>query len=201
MPDFIHRIDRPDRADGTLVVQLHGSGRNEDDLMPFCRALAPQATILGLRGRCLDEGVPRWYARLTPVSFDQHGIHTEAAALAQFIAPYLADHDRVTWVGYSNGANMIAALMALQPGLVQCAILMRAMAALDDLPQQNLTDSHILMLTGRRDPYSAYAPRLHDWLIQGGAQLESVILPDHHGYGAGDLAAARDWMDQRRSVS
>lgn len=201
MPDFIHRLDLPAAPDGTLIVQLHGSGRTEEDLMPFCRALAPGAAILGIRGRCMAEGVPRWYERLTPVKFDQHGIHGESAALAVFVMPLLAGYRQVTWVGYSNGANMIAALLALRPGLVSRAVLMRAMVALETLPDRDLSATSILMLTGRRDPYSAYAPRLEDWLIRGGAQLESLILPDHHGYGERDLSAARGWMDQRISVS
>ncbi len=81
---FIHRIHTPDDADGSVILLLHGTGGSESDLMPLAHRIAPRATLLGLRGRSTEEGVARFFRRLSMASFDQDDIRSEAAAFAGF---------------------------------------------------------------------------------------------------------------------
>ncbi len=82
---FVHRFYTPPDPDGSVFVLLHGSGGNETTLMPLLHKVAPRATLLGVRGRATEEGLPRWYKRITPFSFDQDDIKSEAEAFAAFI--------------------------------------------------------------------------------------------------------------------
>jgi phospholipase/carboxylesterase len=66
---FVHRFHVPDDPDGSTIVLLHGTGGNEADLMPLAHRIAPRATLLGVRGRSHEEGVARWFRRLTMTSF------------------------------------------------------------------------------------------------------------------------------------
>lgn len=195
---FVHRLHQPDEPDGSVLLLLHGTGGNEADLMPLAHRIAPRATLLGLRGRSTEEGVARFFRRTAMTSFDQDDIRAEAAAFEAFwheaVAAYGLDADRVTVLGYSNGANFAGAVMALYPGLIRRAILMRPMAVLEDLPQVDLGGTRVLSLAGARDPYGAHAPALNDWLRASGADLDARIVPAGHELAAADLDAAAGWL-------
>lgn len=195
---FTHRFHQPDDPDGSVMLLLHGTGGNESDLMPLAHRIAPRATLLGLRGRSTEEGVARFFRRSSMTSFDQDDIRAEAAAFEAFlqgaVAGYGLDADRITVLGYSNGANFAGAVMALSPGLLRRAILVRPMAVLEDLPQVDLSGTRVLTLAGTRDPYGTYAPALEDWLRASGADLDARRIEAGHELSPADLAAAQDWM-------
>ena len=195
---FVHRLRQPDQPDGSAMVLLHGTGGSEADLMPLAHRIAPRATLLGVRGRSTEEGVARFFRRTSMTSFDQGDIRDEAEAFAAFwkgaLAAYDLDPSRITVMGYSNGANFAAAVMGLHPGLIGRAILVRPMAALEDLPRADLTGVSVLTLTGARDPYGPHAPRLNEWLAAQGATLDARVVQAGHDIVADDLTAATDWM-------
>jgi phospholipase/carboxylesterase len=195
---FVHRFHVPDDPDGSTIVLLHGTGGNEADLMPLAHRVAPRATLLGVRGRSHEEGVARWFRRLTMTTFDQADIRAEAEAFAAFVegavAGYGLDRDRMTFLGYSNGANFAAAVMGLYPGLIRRAILIRAMAALEPMPEPDLTDVLVLFLAGKRDPYGQHAPALVNWLQARGADLEAHRVEAGHDLTLADATAAKDWL-------
>jgi phospholipase/carboxylesterase len=197
---FVHRLHVPDDPDGSTLVLLHGTGGSEADLMPLAHRIAPRATLLGVRGRSHEEGVARWFRRLTMMTFDQADIRAEAEAFAAFVEgavdAYRLDVRRMTFLGYSNGANFTAAVMGLYPGLIRRAILIRAMAALEPMPEPDLANVQVLMLTGMRDPYGQHAPALENWLRVRGADLDARRIEAGHELSPADAAAAQDWSAQ-----
>lgn len=199
---FVYRFYTPDDPDGTVIVSLHGTGGNEADLMPFAHRIAPRATLLGVRGRATEEGSNRWFRRFDAATFDQADIRSEAAAfngfMAEAIQSYGLDATRITYLGYSNGANLLAAAMVLHPDLVRRAILLRGLAVLENAPQPDLTGANILLLTGADDPFARMAPALEASLQQAGATVEARLLPTGHALGASDLDTARNWFNAQQ---
>ncbi|MGH7100944.1 MAG: VOC family protein [Acetobacteraceae bacterium] len=195
---FVHHLYRPEDADGSTLVLLHGTGGNETDLLPLGRRIAPSAALLGVRGRSTEEGQLRWFRRLTATTFDQVDVRAEAEAFAEFLPEafrsYRLDPARATFVGYSNGANFIAAFMLLNPDLVRRAALLRAMLVLDDPPAADLAGSSALMVTGRSDPYSRYAPALNDTLRKRGARVDARSVPAGHQLIEEDIAILQGWI-------
>ncbi len=197
-PAFVHRLAEPEGpASGETYLLMHGTGGDETDLAPLARRIAPGARLLGIRGRSLEEGSPRWFRRLSMARFDQAHIRAEAQALADFLAEarkaYGLDPERMVWLGYSNGANMIGAMAFLHPQTARRAILMRAMPALEAPPQADLSGFSALSLSGAQDPYGAHAPALEADLRKAGARVEAHRLPAGHGLTAEDLRLAQDW--------
>jgi phospholipase/carboxylesterase len=195
---FIHRFNTPVDPDGTTFVLLHGTGGSEADLMPLARTLAPHATLLGVRGRSTDEGILRWFRRLTPTSFDQADIRDEAGAFDAFLAEaseaYGLIADRMVFLGYSNGANLLAAMMLLHPGRVRRAILLRPMLVLEQAPVADLGQCRVLMVSGSDDPYRAMAPSLEEALRHSGADLETRIIDAGHGLSDADREIVSAWL-------
>ena len=198
---FIHRVHRPQTPDGTAVVLLHGTGGNETSLLPFGARLAPNAVLLSPRGRSNDEGYPRFFRRLTAVTFDQKDIVGEAAAFAAFMeganAAYGLDPEKTLFVGYSNGANMIGAVMLLHPGIVRNAVLLRGMNVLESMPAAGTPEkANVLMLTGEADPYGRFAGDLERLLAARGASVEHRLLPAGHDIGPADLELAKAYKER-----
>ncbi len=196
--NFVHRFSTPDNADGSTIVLLHGTGGNESDLMPLARRIAPEATLLGVRGRSTEEGILRWFRRLSATSFDQADIRFEAEAFADFIAEavkaYGLAREKMTFLGYSNGANLLGAVMLLHPGQVTRAILLRPVMVLDKAPEADLQGSRVLMVSGSSDPYRSLAPELEAALRKGDADLDAQVIAAGHELTERDLQIAAAWL-------
>lgn len=195
---FVHRIFTPDDADGSVLVLLHGTGGNENNLMPLARSVAPRATLLGLRGRSTEEGVPRWFRRLSMGRFDQADIRFEADALRAFIegaiASYGLEPQRMAYLGYSNGANLLGAFMRLHPHIIGKAVLLRAIEVLEEPPHADVSDAAVLLLNGKSDPYGTLAPPLQAALRNGGAALDVHDLDTGHGLTNDDVSITQAWL-------
>ncbi|MBY5771334.1 ring-cleaving dioxygenase [Rhizobium leguminosarum] len=198
---FVHRFYTPPNPDGSVFVLLHGSGGNETTLMPLLNKAAPRATLMGVRGRATEEGFPRWYKRITPFSFDQNDIKTEAEAFAAFIEgavkSYGLDPKKVVYVGYSNGANLLNSLLYLHPNLVHKAVLLRSMPVLSDYPHADLKGTDLLVISGKTDAYGKYASELEERLKSSGATVDSDVISGGHDLGDADVPIIQKWLLQR----
>ena len=195
---FVHRIHMPENWDGSTLVLLHGTGGNETTMLPFGRKTAPDAMLIGVRGRSNDEGVPRYFRRFTQLTFDQMEIASEVEAFAAFVEElgpaYGVDPARLAFAGWSNGGNMIAAVMQLHPGIIRKAVLLRSMNCLEGKPQADLSDADVLSLSATDDFYGPLAQEVEDRLRDAGARLTAQTLDANHGIGAEDEKIAGAWL-------
>jgi phospholipase/carboxylesterase len=198
-----HRFVPATAADKPPLLLLHGTGGDENDLLPLGRAIAPGAALLSPRGNVLEGGMPRFFRRLSEGVFDEDDVRYRAEELVRFI-----DSARQTYgigapvaVGFSNGANIAAAVMQLWPQALAGAVLLRAMVPLKQAPRSNLTGKQVLMLSGRQDPIVApeNAARLASTLRELGATVDHRILPAGHNLTEEDVSVMRDWLDRRQS--
>jgi phospholipase/carboxylesterase len=178
---------------------LHGTGGDENDLVPFGRMAAPDAALLGLRGRSPEGFVNRWFRRHGEGVFDLPDMEARAAELAAvigragrrfgFTGPPIA-------IGYSNGANIAAALLMRHPGTLAGAVLMRAMNGLSPAPGLDLRGKRVLLLSGAQDPLAPEASRaiLVSSLQSAGASLDQRITAPGHSLDRGDVEAVREWL-------
>ena len=200
---FVHRFNRPKEPDGTTLVLLHGSGGNEADLMPIARRIAPRSTLLGVRGRATEEGTNRWFRRLDAATFDQADIRSEAEAFAAFVecavTGYGLDPRKLVFLGYSNGANFLAAVIQLRPGHVRRAALLRGIQVLENPPAADLSDTSLLVLSGRDDPYALNGTELADTLMTRGARVDLRELSAGHELAGADVIETSEWI--RRTLS
>ncbi|TDK38924.1 ring-cleaving dioxygenase [Rhizobium deserti] len=196
--DFVHRIHVADEPDGSTLVLLHGSGGSEADLLPLARKVAPNAMLIGVRGRSTEEGVARFFRRFSMMNFDQQDIAAEARAFAAFaadlVSAYGVDPERTIFLGNSNGANMLGAVMQLHPGVIQKAVLLRPMNVLEDHPQPDLSGTKILSVSGSDDLYASYATELEHRLLSSGAEVTVRKIEAGHALVPADQEIIIDWL-------
>ncbi len=195
---FIHRFNRPKRQDGTTLVLLHGAGGNEADLMPIAHRIAPHATLLGVRGRAAEDGTNRWFRRIDAGMVDPADLHREAEAFAAFVdgavTGYRLDADRLAFLGYSNGASLLAAVIQSHPGVVRRAIMLRGIQVWENPKAADLSKTSVLMLDGRDDPFVRTASTLADDMRAHGASVEVRTLSAGHDLSGTDVTEAARWL-------
>jgi phospholipase/carboxylesterase len=201
--DFIHRfIPAADSSSRRVLLLLHGTGGDENDMVPIGRDLDPSAALLSLRGNVLENGMPRFFRRLAEGVFDEEDVVRRAHELADFIpgvaAKYEFDPERLTAVGYSNGANIAAAVLLLRPGVIKSAILLRAMVPLTPSAAPDLAGTRALICSGTRDPIIPLenAERLAAMLRKAGADVTVRIEDAGHQLAFDEIAAAKNWLHE-----
>src|SRR5712692_4022787 len=154
---FVHKF-LPKSATGpdwTLLL-LHGTGGDENDMVSLGRQLAPDAALLSPRGKVLENGLPRFFRRLSEGIFDEEDLKLRARELADFVreasSVYGLDGNSVVGVGYSNGANIAAALHLLFPRILKGSVLFRPMVPLVPDPLPDLYGVRVFIASGLRDP-------------------------------------------------
>jgi len=201
-PDFIHRYIPGTDPSAPVLLMLHGTGGNEDDLLPLGRELAPGATLLSPRGQVLENGMPRFFRRLAEGVFDIDDLRARTASLAEFLEAaatrYGFETSRVVAVGFSNGANIAASLLVLNPGLLGGAVLFRAMVPLVPDAVTVTARTPVLLSNGRMDPLVAAGEtnRLKDLLERFGADVTLEWQNAGHNLVEDDLAVARTWLSR-----
>jgi phospholipase/carboxylesterase len=197
---FIHRFEPTTAPGRPPLLLLHGTGGDESDLLPLGRMIAPGAALLAPRGQVLENGAPRFFRRLREGVFDEADVVRRAHALADFIAAARAAYALAAPValGFSNGANIAAAVLQLRPEALSGAALLRAMVPLAAPPPVDLTGKPVLILSGALDPIvpADNAARLAALLTQAGAAVQHQTLPTGHGLSQADVTLTRAWLDQ-----
>lgn len=204
LQNFRYRIDHAKNPSGEIIVLLHGSGGDETTLFSFARPIWPRATLVGIRGRLVQKGETRWFRKITPTKFDQKDVVGEAEAFVKFLESLGRDGgydlSRVTFVGYSNGANFLAVIMMKHPELVKNAILLRSMPVLDAMPDENLSKTTVLTISGQKDIlYSPFQPALSALLKKNGAKVESHTIEGDHMLGQADAKIIAKWVSQQNT--
>ncbi len=196
---FVHRFVPASGSARTLLL-LHGTGGDENDLLPLGHSLDPRAALLSPRGRVLENGMPRFFRRIAPGVLDVEDLASRSGELADFVAAsarhYGFDPGRVIAVGYSNGANIAASLLLLRPGTLSGAVLFRAMMVPAAEPLPDLRGVLVWMGAGRDDPTMPreHPERLASLLRAAGAQVTLRRDARGHSLEAAEIEAAREWL-------
>ncbi|CAN5870422.1 alpha/beta hydrolase [soil metagenome] len=187
-------------SDGSTLLLLHGTGGNENDLLGLGRHLNPKANLLSPRGKVLENGMPRFFRRLSLGVFDVPDLIERTHELARFIERAAEEHgldqERMIAVGYSNGANIAASLLFLHPESLAGAALLHAMPPFypEELP--DLDDKPILLTAGRNDEMvpGEEAELLGELYRRSGADISLVWMPGGHELTPAELEITRDWL-------
>ncbi len=199
--EFIHRfIPGHEGGDAPVLLLLHGTGGNEDDLVDLGHALLPGAPLLSPRGRVLENGMPRFFRRLAEGVFDEEDLIRRTHEIADFVQAarkkYQLGDRKVVAVGYSNGANIAASTLLLRPDTLAGAVLLRPMVPLNTPSLPDLSSVAVFLANGRNDPLIPVenAERLAAIFRNSGANVTQRWSHARHQLETADVEEARSWL-------
>src|ERR1700756_3612409 len=203
---FVHKFvpARPDDSHPVTLLLLHGTGGDENDLLPLGNELWPGAALLGVRGKVSENGMPRFFRRLGEGVFDVEDLKFRTEELAQFIEVASERYDfstkKLIAVGYSNGANIAASLILLHPHYLAAAVLFRAMLPFAPDIVRDFRNLPIFIGSGERDPIvpRSQPQELGGIFESGGADVTVFWHRGGHELGEDDVEAAKTWLSEMK---
>jgi phospholipase/carboxylesterase len=189
-----------------ILLTLHGTGGNENEIAALATALDPRASVLSPRGRVTEGGASRWFRRLREGVFDVDDVIIRAGELAAFITQARAVYDLadapLIAVGFSNGANIAVATALLHPDVLNRAVAFSGMYPFGERDPLGATLTgtvELLLLNGAAD---AMAPSSSVDLLERtaavhGASVARHTRPGGHGIVESELEVARAWTADR----
>ncbi len=197
---FLHHFQPATVSGRPPLLLLHGTGGDESDLVPLGEAVLPGAALLSPRGRVLENGMPRFFRRLAEGVFDEADVIAQAQALAAFVTEAHEGYQlaKPVALGFSNGANIAAALLLLRPEALAGAVLLRAMPPLREPPPARRDGVPVLLLSGRGDPIMPpeAAGTLAGTLAARGAAVTHKTLPGGHELTQQDVVETKAFLDK-----
>lgn len=142
-------------ADITLVL-FHGTGGSKDDLIPLARMIDKTANILSLEGQVEESGMKRFFKRKRPGVFDEEDLERRVETLKGFLDDVAKEknlkREHFVMMGYSNGANIVGAMLYHFTKPYRGALLLHPMIPYQDkelITQENLP---VFIGAGNNDP-------------------------------------------------
>ena len=139
------------------MLLLHGASGNERDMIPLGRSNYPNSPIHIPRGKVLEYGMHRslgdWRRefltwRILNLEDGNWQILFYDASLM-----YSFELGKTIAVGFSNGANVGASLLLLEPRVISGALLFRPMVPFfPNNPLPDLWENKVIILSGEYDP-------------------------------------------------
>ncbi|KGA97417.1 carboxylesterase [Alkalihalobacillus alcalophilus ATCC 27647 = CGMCC 1.3604] len=198
----MNHIFKKGNPDKPTLVLLHGTGGNEHDLLPIAEMIDQEASVLGIRGNVLENGMPRFFKRLAEGVFDEEDLKFRTKELNDYLTQaaddYEFDRENVIAIGYSNGANIAASLMYHYNDAFKGAILFHAMVPLKNIELPSLKGTEVFVGAGKNDPIipAENTQQLISDLEKAGAHLEAFWTNAGHQLTREEVEAAKEWYQK-----
>jgi phospholipase/carboxylesterase len=151
------------------ILVMHGTGADEHNILGLARALDSSASILSPRGMHLEAGMNRFFERYADGTFNEQSIETAVEELSQFvdaaIGEYAIDASNIFATGFSNGANMAAALLVRKPELLVGAAMFGSTRPFAHVEPVDLSGKRVWLANGDQDSYAPVAVS-ENWVEQ-----------------------------------
>jgi len=198
---YIHKFLRGKR--NTTLLLLHGTGGDEEDMLPLGNAISPESSLLSPRGKVSENGMPRFFKRIREGVFDQEDLKYRSLELSNFVkeaaATYNFNIDSVIVVGYSNGANIATSILLLGYFRFAGAILFRPMTPLIPSKLPNLKGVQVYIAAGKLDQSVPRidTERLVAMIQSTNAKVTLKWEADGHAISGEEIQDAKNWFDSK----
>ena len=187
------------KKDSPVFVLLHGTGGNEQDLVPLAQKLDEDASILSFLGDVNENGMARFFKRIRPGVFDEDDVKVRALVMRERLDRLAKernfDASDIIAIGYSNGANLLAAMLYLNEAPFKRAVLLHPMVPLSDIRPKRLNGKAVLVTAGKNDPICPVdeSETLVESLKQAGAGVTLSWFREGHAIGRAEVDAVQEW--------
>ncbi|RZT24000.1 alpha/beta hydrolase [Fictibacillus sp. BK138] len=183
-----------------VLLLLHGTGGNEEDLLALADMISPDSAVLSVRGNVSENGMPRFFRRLAEGVFDEEDLIFRTKELNEFIdesaKKYQFDRNNVVAVGYSNGANIAGSLIFHYENALKGAILHHPMVPRRGIELPDLANLPVFIGAGKNDPIcpAAETEELENLLANAGAKVQVKWENMGHQLTRAEVEEAAEWF-------
>lgn len=194
-----HIFNKGTNPNKPTFLMLHGTGGNELDLLPLAGVIDDEANVLSVRGNVLEQGMPRFFRRLSEGVFDEEDLIFRTNELNEFLneaaEKYEYDRDNIIAIGYSNGANIAASLLFHYQHALKGAILLHPMVPRRGITLPDLANTSVFIGAGTNDPICSpeETKELQQLLQQANARVELHWENRGHQLTMGEVESAKEW--------
>lgn len=173
------------------VFTFHGTGGSETQFHGFAEELFPSAHITSPRGDVSEGGALRYFRRMAEGLYDMDDLALRRDAMAAFVREEAAGAGRVIALGYSNGANIAAAVALHDADIFTDLVLLHPLIPWSPAPQPALRGKRILITAGERDPIcpKQQTQAFADYLTAQGADVTLHWHAGGHEIAQSEVAA------------
>lgn len=189
------------KAGEPVLILLHGTGADENNLVPVAEAIAPDATVFSIRGNVSENGMNRYFKRHAEGQYDVEDLMQRGKELYQFIEEKSEELDfsleDVVLFGFSNGSNIGLNMLLLEEAKINKAMLYAPMYPVDIEAGPDLADAEIFLSMGENDPIvsKADSENVIDIFESRGADVEKIWVNSHEINGD-NLMAGKEWFEK-----
>jgi len=183
----------------TLLL-LHGTGGDENDLVPLAKDFGTGFNVLSLRGNVSENGMPRFFKRLGMGIFDEDDLEFRTNEMVSFLEKMAVekgfDIKKLIALGYSNGANIAGSLLVLKPDFLAGAILFRPMKPFKNKIPAGNNEVPVFFSSGKFDP-TVNQIEVENYLAMlknAGFKLSSPEINAGHNLTKEDLELSVEWF-------
>lgn len=202
--DAYPHVSLPPAPGAPLVFALHGTGGDERQFPGLVARILPGAGVVSPRGDVSEHGANRFFRRRAEGVYDMADLARATARMAGFVRAHRAAHpDAPAYAfGYSNGANILAAVLFAAPELFDRTALLHPLIPWAPAPQPGLRGREVLITAGERDPIGPLAQtrELAAWLRDQGAAVELTLHPGGHELRQEEIAALAAFLARPRGA-
>lgn len=196
--DLYHHFAKPGAAGAPLVFAFHGTGGDEHQFTGLIDQILPDAGIVAPRGDVSEHGANRFFRRRAEGLYDMEDLGARTRQMTAFLRAHVqANPGRPIFaMGYSNGANILAAVLFEAPELFDRAVLMHPLIPWTPQDQPELEGREVLLTAGRRDAICPLpqTEALIGWLKTQGARLDLALHDGGHEITQAELNAVSAFL-------
>ncbi|MDN6729450.1 MAG: alpha/beta hydrolase [Alkalibacterium sp.] len=149
-------IYKENAKDAPVFILLHGTGGNEESLVPLAETLNPEYNILSIRGNVNENGMNRFFKRHGEGRYDWDDLEERSEELYAFIISKSEEYHfalkNVVLVGFSNGSNIAIQMILDHPKAFKKAALFAPLFPIDLKVDRDFSDLDVFLSLGKGDP-------------------------------------------------
>jgi phospholipase/carboxylesterase len=195
-------IYKKGQDDHPIILLFHGTGGDENDLLPIANSIDENASVISFRGDVDENGSLRFFKRKPNGQFDYNDLIMRTDKLDILIKKLSVelgyDCNNLVAIGYSNGANIIGSLLFAKEICFKGAILMHPMVARTDVNPKSLDGRKILITAGINDPICPVGESraVNEILKAAKAEVSLQWFNDGHRLTFKEVEAAKKWYNE-----
>lgn len=182
-----------------VLITLHGTGGNAQEIAGLGRAIDEQSAILSVNGEVMEGGMRRFFKRHGEGQYDVEDLNMRGKALLEFLIKaseeYEFELEKAVLVGFSNGSNIAINMMLREDSPLKNALLFAPLYNVDVDENVKLDNVNVYLSMGEMDPIVPKAASDHVIALfeSRGANVEKYWVGSHE-ITSGAINAAQTFL-------